>query len=100
MTAASQPERLVVHLSERELAELIAVAVRRELASQRPVPAHAARNERLTIKEAAERLRCSERHVRRLIALQRLSATRLTAGGSSRVMVSRASLERLIGGEP
>jgi excisionase family DNA binding protein len=53
---------------------------------------------RLSVREVAAELRCSERQVRRLIAAGQLNASRFTKGGSSRVMVARASLERLIGG--
>lgn len=47
--------------------------------------------------EAADLLHCSTRHVNRLIATGRLQATRVTPGGSSRVLISRASVDALLG---
>jgi excisionase family DNA binding protein len=49
----------------------------------------------LTVGEAAKVLRCSTKTVRRHIALGRLQATR-AEGGSSRVLIARRSVERLL----
>jgi excisionase family DNA binding protein len=52
-----------------------------------------ARPTRLTIAEAAEALRCSERTVHRYIAVRRLDSARI---GPGRVTVTRDSVERLL----
>ena len=53
-------------------------------------PAH------LTIAEAALELRCSQKTVRRMLATGRLHATKLAAGGSSRVLIARAEVARFL----
>jgi excisionase family DNA binding protein len=49
-----------------------------------------------TVAEAATALRSSTRTVRRLLATGRLRAAKLRLGGSSRVLVPRGELERLV----
>ena len=85
--------RLLVHLAEGDLVELIRAAVREELAAaavgepRKPLRAH------LTSKEAAQELGCSERYIRKLIAQGRLRAAKLVPGpGSSRVRILRTSI--------
>lgn len=87
----------VVVISPDQLTVLVEAAVTRALA------AHAARAEPvgsvsdyLTVAEAATLLKCSAKTVRRRIACGRLTATRAEAG-SSRVLVERRSIERLLG---
>lgn len=46
--------------------------------------------------EVATALRTSKRTVRRLIASGRLRVARLEIGGSSRVLIPRAELERIV----
>lgn len=93
--AASKGSPIIVTSSE-QLAELIEAAVSRALVHQRAeAPAPLARA-RLTVAETAEILRCSPRHVRRLIALGRLRASKLEKGGSSRVLIARSEVDRLI----
>ena len=46
----------------------------------------------MTVREAAQGLLLSERHVRRLISIGSLTALKATTGGSARVRVSRASV--------
>ena len=60
--------------------------------SAAPAVAHAL----LTVVEAADMLRCSQRQVRRLIATGRLRAARATERGSSRVLIERAAVERYV----
>jgi excisionase family DNA binding protein len=86
------PARLVVHLTEGELEAIIERAVARALeAGREPKPEH------LTAREAAAALRCSDRHVRRLVATGQLSAmTKLGQGGSSRLLVPRSAVEALL----
>lgn len=52
----------------------------------------------LTLKEAAAMLRCHTSTVKRFIAQGRLKATQLASGGTSRVLVCRASVEALLQG--
>jgi excisionase family DNA binding protein len=49
-----------------------------------------------TIDEAANALRLSTRAVRRLLATGRLRAAKLAIGGSSKLLVPRVELERLV----
>jgi excisionase family DNA binding protein len=92
---ASKTSAIIVTSSE-QLTELIEAAVSRALVNQRAVaPAPLARA-RLTVIETAEILRCSPRQVRRLIALGRLRASKLEKGGSSRVLIARSEVDRLI----
>jgi len=49
-----------------------------------------------TLREAARALRTSPKTVGRLIATGRLRAARLALGGSSRVLIPRVELERLV----
>jgi excisionase family DNA binding protein len=70
--------------------------LRAELAAEQPAASPPRGPERLTIGEAARELRCSERQVRRLLATGRLRATKLAMGGSSRALIARAELDRLL----
>jgi excisionase family DNA binding protein len=93
-TASKIPPIIVT--SSEQLAELIEAAVSHALLNQRSeAPAPLARA-RLTVDETAEILRCSPRLVRRLIALGRLHASKLEKGGSSRVLIARSEVDRLI----
>lgn len=49
-----------------------------------------------TVDEAAKALRSSTRTVRRLLATGRLRAAKLALGGSSRLLVPRVEIERLV----
>ncbi len=68
-------------------------AIRDQLVVQQPAPSLP---RMLSLKEAAEVLRTSERNVRRLISTGRLRATKLGTGGSSRVLIARVELDRLL----
>jgi excisionase family DNA binding protein len=86
----------IVVTSSEQLTELIEAAVSRALRNQPAAgPAPLARA-RLTVVETAEILRCSPRQVRRLIAVGRLRAAKLGQGGSSRVLISRGDIDRLL----
>ncbi len=52
-------------------------------------------SEHVTVREAAELLRCSDKTVRRYVALGKLTATRAD-GGSSRLLIKRRSIELLL----
>ncbi len=49
-----------------------------------------------TAKETADTLRMSQRQLRRLIVAERIPAIRGREGGSSRVLVPRASIEKYL----
>jgi excisionase family DNA binding protein len=83
----------IVVLSPDQLTELVRSAVRAELAAA--APSRAPQSEHVTVMEAAQLIGCSERHVGRLVRVGRLAATRLQLSGSSRVRVSRRSVEQL-----
>lgn len=84
----------LVVLTPEQLEQLVRSAVRAELAAQRnPQPAQ------MSVLEAAHALGCTERHVRRLVRVGRIRATKLTNGGSSRVRIARADIERIRKGE-
>ena len=88
--------RMLVQLGESELEELIRAVIRQELGAQQPAATSTTLPRQLTVDEVATELRCSTRHVRKLIALGRIKTTRLTHGRSSRVHIPRTELERLI----
>jgi excisionase family DNA binding protein len=84
-----------VHLGEDDV-QRIADAVFAKLQSSRIAEASSkASPARLTIAEVADELRCTERHVRRLIARGQLRPAKL-GGGSSRVLVARSDVQRLL----
>lgn len=91
MNAPSAP---IVVVSSEQLAQLVREAVRAELAQLRPEPAASA-HELLSVQEAAERLRCSTRQVRRYVTLGRLRSTKLGTR-SARLRIPRAEVERLL----
>lgn len=80
-------------VSLEQLTALVREAVRAELAARFPPEP---RPGRLTVTEAAEELRCSGRHVRKLVAQGRLRAEKASLGGSSRTLIPRAEIERLL----
>ena len=85
---------LAITLSDADIERIADAIARRIAAVARPAsrpPAH------LTVSEVARELRQSERSVRRLVATGRLQAAKTMQGGSSRVLVSRASLDALLG---
>jgi excisionase family DNA binding protein len=97
MTTKAAPEpRLLVQLAEADLVQLVRIAVRAELTAQRPEALSTRARDRLTVREAAAELRCCDRQVRRLIATGRLRVEKLASGGSSRVFIRRAEIERLL----
>lgn len=49
-----------------------------------------------TIAEAAHALRTSARTIRRMISMGRIRPAKLSLGGSSRVLIARSELERLV----
>jgi excisionase family DNA binding protein len=54
----------------------------------------------LTVREAAERLAVSTKHLRRLIAANRLRSVSVGIAGSTRVRVPESSVVAFIAGEP
>lgn len=88
----------IVVLTPHELAEIVRRAVAEALAliGTQATNTHALTSKRLTIEEAANSLRCSPRQVRRLLATGRLRATRIASGGSSRVLVTKRSVDALL----
>jgi excisionase family DNA binding protein len=83
----------LVVLTPGQLVEIVEAAVTRALAVR--FPAEPPR-ERLTVDEAAEALRCSARHVRKLVAQGRLRGEKASTGGSSRLLIHRSEIERLL----
>ncbi len=81
----------LVVVSVTDLADMIEAAVARAMVAHAKRPTELPAGEHLTVTEAATHLRCSPRTVRRRIALGKLVAT-ASAGGSERVLVSRASV--------
>ena len=51
-----------------------------------------------TANEVATVLRCSSRHVRRLVSIGRITGVHGAEGGSSRLLVPRASIESYLRG--
>jgi excisionase family DNA binding protein len=70
-------------------------ALRIELLCRQPA-AGSSLETHLTLREAAKALRCSERKTRRLLATGRLRAAKLATGGSSRLLIARAEIDRLL----
>ena len=93
----SPAPRLLVQLDERELAQLIREGVQAALAAQGQGQGQVHDpDELLGVAEAARALRCSSRTVRRMVATGRLRAAKLGDGGSSRVLIARAEVRRLL----
>lgn len=94
MTAAAS----VVVLTPEQLTELVRSAVAAAVAEVLAVsgPATPPERDRLTTAEAAQACRCSERQIRRLLSSGRLRATRLTSGGSSRLLITKRSVDALL----
>lgn len=88
----TQP-RMLVQLAEDDLVSMIEMAVARALKSKQ---ADKESMDHLTVREAAGVLRCGEHNVRRLVRKGLLENAGLTRGGSSRVLIPRASLEALL----
>lgn len=75
----------------REENERFQESLLRLLATPRP---H--QRERLTVKEAAEELRCSPRTIRDMVTQGRLRAVRTGLGGSNRLLILRESLDEAL----
>jgi excisionase family DNA binding protein len=71
-------------------------AVAEALASHGERSAPSSSNSHMTAQEAADALRCSPRQIRRLIGSGRLQAAKLSSGGSSRLLVTLSSVDRLL----
>lgn len=96
MTATVVPGPIVVMLPD-ELESLVMRAVERALAAAHvPESQSCAEPALVTLGECAKELRCSQSKVRRLLNSGRLKASRLASGGSSRVLITRASIETLL----
>jgi DNA-binding GntR family transcriptional regulator len=99
VTPEAPPPRLLVHLTEPDLAKLIsdgiANALRGQLSAAQP-----RLNQKLTIAQIEAEYPVSGRTIRRAIAAGRLRASRIASAGSSRVVVSRSDVEQLFGGAP
>lgn len=80
----------VIDLTVGQLLGILAAAME-TTRDAKPKPEH------YTVVEAMQILHCSERQVRRLIAQGRLRVAKVTNGrGSSRVLIPRAELEKLL----
>jgi excisionase family DNA binding protein len=90
---AQDEGRLLVQLSESDLRRLIAEVVERIVGHGASRPPSMTQ---YTVKEAADVLRCSPRHLRKLIAVGRLKVTRLTQGGSARIRIPKSEIERIL----
>jgi excisionase family DNA binding protein len=92
----------VVVLTPDQLTELVRGAVATGVAEAlaAAAPASAPAGDRLTVKEASALLQCSPRSVHRLLAVGRLRATKLTAGGSSRLLIAKHSVDALLAEGP
>lgn len=77
-----------------EIAPLLALLAERADSAAAPTPGFVLQ----TITEAAERARCSASTLRRAIACGLLRATKLAHGGSSRVLIEAAELDRWLKG--
>lgn len=96
MAASSKQDdddKLLVHLTATELGQLVRAAVRDELGARPPTPARPAT---CTVAEAARELGTSTSTIKRWIATGRLQASRAVLSGSSRVRISRESVDRLM----
>jgi len=83
----------VIVTTPEQLRELVREAVRAELAERFPADPP---RERLTVDEAAEALRCTGRHIRKLVSQGRLHGQKASTGGSSRLLIPRSEIERLL----
>jgi excisionase family DNA binding protein len=95
----SQTASALIIVPAPQLEALIEGAIRRALTAPSALPAPAGATEPpgpATVREAAQYLACSERQIRRLIRTGRLAASRITPGGSSRVLIDRASIQRVL----
>lgn len=70
--------------------------IRAELAQASVAPPDP--NRRYTLAEFCAIARCSDRHARRLIARGVLRAEKIAVGGSSRIRIRQAEIDRLLGG--
>lgn len=88
----------VVVLTPEQLADLVSGAVAKGVAQAIGLagPVREAVRDHVKIGEAASALGVSTRQVRRLISAGRLQASKLATGGSSRVLIARAEIERLL----
>jgi excisionase family DNA binding protein len=97
-TAESQVAPAVLALLHAVIGPIVRAAVRAELEETRADDAdpRAQAKERLTLREAANALRLSERSVRRLVAAGRLRAARVTGSGSSPIIIARSEVDRFL----
>ncbi|MFT3927839.1 MAG: helix-turn-helix domain-containing protein [Myxococcales bacterium] len=83
------------------LSELIRASVREELESARiafaPPPA-AALSSHVDVKEARVLLRCSDKTVRRMVDRGLLKKAKLGLGEGSKLLISRESIDQVLGG--
>jgi response regulator RpfG family c-di-GMP phosphodiesterase len=93
---AANTDRLLVTLTVLELEARIEDSVQRALAKvAQSNDAVRTKRARLTVRETAHELRCSERKVHRLIKAGVLHSSKLGSGGSSRNLISAAEVERV-----
>lgn len=83
----------IIVTTPEEIRAIVEAAVLRALAARFPVKPLP---DRLTVDEAASELRCTTRHVRKLVAQGRLRGEKVSTGGSSRLLIPRREIERLL----
>jgi excisionase family DNA binding protein len=93
----SGKERMIVTLTEGELGQLIDNRVRAAMRDELDARAPASRPSTCSVAEAARELNTTTRTIKRWISAGRLHASRVVPGaGSSRVRITRASVDRLL----
>lgn len=83
----------IIVTTPEELGRIVEAAVQRALAVRfpiKPLP------ERLTVAEAAKELRCSPCNVRKLVRQGRLRGEKVSTGGSSRLLIPRTEIARVL----
>lgn len=98
MTASGKNEdRLLVQLTATELGKMIDDRVRAAVRDELDARAPESRPATCSVAEAARELNITTRTVKRWISDGRLQASRVVpGGGSSRVRITRASVDRLL----
>ena len=97
MTPSSKNEtRMLVTLTADELGQMIDNRVRNAVRDELDARAPASRPATCSVAEAARELNTTPRTVKRWISAGRLHASRPVLGGSSRLRITRDSVDRLL----
>lgn len=90
MSVGQAAPRPLSEMTDRDLLELIRGELRSLTLPARP------KTSTMTVKETADEIKQSTKTVRNLVKSGRLKAAKLKPGGSSRILILRASVEQLL----